>query len=155
MFAALLSLTLLAAPPAPPSQDVRLSLLDAMAAELQRNQAQLKLGDHEPPYFISYQMKEYDQHEIAARYGALFQNDRFRDRKLYVDVRVGTYEFDNSRDEEMDFSFSPKGQSYVSPKNGPIDDDPLALRTALWLVTDEKYKGALFNYLKKKGGRYR
>ena len=27
----------------------------------------------------------------------------------------------------------------------------LALRTALWLITDEKYKAALFNFLKKKG----
>ena len=33
----------------------------------------------------------------------------------------------------------------------PLDDSPGALRTALWLVTDEKYKAALFNYLKKKG----
>jgi len=149
--AALLTFALLsAAPPAAPA-DVRQTLLEAMAQELSRSQAQLKLGTHEAPYFISYQLKDYDQHEVAARFGALFQDDQFRDRKIFVDVRVGDYQFDNSRDEEMDFSFSPKGQSYVSQKNGPIDNDPVALRTSLWLVTDEKYKNALVNYLKKKG----
>ncbi len=146
---ALLLCTAAAPPAAPP--DARTGLLDAMGAELARNQSLLKLGDHQPPYFISYQMKEYVQHEISARYGALFQDDSYRDRKLYVDVRVGSYEFDNSIDEEMDFNFSTKGTSYITKKSGPIDDDAAALRTALWLITDEKYKSGLFNFLKKKG----
>ncbi len=136
---------------AKPPPDPRLDLLDAMVLELNRNQAELKLGENKPPYFISYQMKDYEQAEISARYGALFQDQTFRDRKLYVDVRVGTYEFDNSMNEEMEFSFSMKGTSYISPKNGPIDNHASALRSALWLITDEKYKSALFNYLKKKG----
>jgi predicted Zn-dependent protease len=132
-------------------KDSRQVLLDAMASELQRSQSELVLRGHEPPYFISYQMKDYQQHEIAARYGALFQDEFPRDRKIFVDVRVGSYEFDNSIGEDMDFNFSMKGNSYITRKAGPIDDDPIALRTALWLITDEKYKGALFNYLKKKG----
>jgi predicted Zn-dependent protease len=136
---------------AAPPPDVRQSLLDAMTAELQRNQTELKLRGHEPPYFISYQMKDYQQHDIAARYGALFQDEFPHDRKIYVDVRVGSYEFDNSIGEDMDFNFSMKGNSYVTRKAAPTDNDAVALRTALWLVTDEKYKGALFNYLKKKG----
>jgi TldD protein len=143
-----ISLPLLASTPA---QDSRQSLLDAMIVELQRNQTELKLSGHEPPYFISYQLKDYQQHEIAARYGALFQNESRQERKIFVDVRVGSYEFDNSIGEDMDFNFSMKGTSYITRKAGPIEDDPIALRTALWLITDEKYKGALFNYLKKKG----
>ncbi|MHB8873566.1 MAG: TldD/PmbA family protein [Myxococcaceae bacterium] len=145
---ALLPLLLLAAkPPTDPRQD----LLDAMALEVNRNQAELKLHENKPPYFLSYQVKDYDQKEITARYGALFQDDSFRDRKLYVDVRVGSYEYDNSVGDELDFSFSTKGNSYITRKNGPVDDDPLALRTALWLITDEKYKAGLFNFLKKRG----
>ena len=46
--------------------------------------------------------------------------------------------------EEFDFNFSLKGTSYTTRKEAPLDDDPIALRTALWLITDEKYKvGAL------------
>ena len=53
--------------------------------------------------------------------------------------------------EEFDFNFSLKGTSYTTRKEAPLDDDLTALRTALWLITDEKYKGGLFNFLKKKG----
>lgn len=150
------SFVLLAAAPAlaaapTPSPDARVKLLDAMASELTRNQQQLKMQSHEPPYFMSYQLKDYEQQAIAARYGAVFMDDGYRERKLYVDVRVGTYDFDSSVPEGLEFSFSTKGTSYISRKEGPLDDSPLALRTALWLITDEKYKSALFQYLKKKG----
>ncbi|NMO18545.1 TldD/PmbA family protein [Pyxidicoccus fallax] len=142
------SAVLMAAAPAP---DARVKLLDAMATELARNQKQLKMQSHEPPYFMSYQLKDYEQQAVAARYGAVFMDDGYRERKLYVDVRVGSYEFDSSVPEGLEFSFSTKGTSYIARKDAPLDDSPLALRTALWLVTDEKYKSALFQYLKKKG----
>lgn len=146
--ALLLSLAVLAAKPPP---DPRQDLLDAMVAELDRSSAELKLKENKPPYFISYQVKDFDSREVAARYGALFGDLTYHDRKLYVDVRVGDYGFDSSVGDELDFSFSMKGTSYIPRKQGPIDDSPTALRTALWLVTDEKYKQSLFNYLKKKG----
>ncbi len=128
-----------------------MALVDAMAEELQRNQQQLKLQNHEPPYFMGYQLKDTEQHGIVARYGALFQDDSFRERKLYVDVRVGSYDFDNSGPEEYEFFGGGRGSSYVANKDAPIDDAALALRTSLWLVTDEKYKAALSQFLKKKG----
>nr|WP_254625078.1 metallopeptidase TldD-related protein [Myxococcus sp. CA051A] len=136
---------------ATPAQDSRLTLLDAMSSELSRNQQQLKLQSHEPPYFMSYQLKDYAQEVVAARYGAVFLDDGYRERRLYVDTRVGDYAFDSSVEEGLEFSFSTKGTSYTSRKEGPLDDSPLALRTALWLITDEKYKSALFQFLKKKG----
>ncbi|MCP3141160.1 TldD/PmbA family protein [Pyxidicoccus xibeiensis] len=136
---------------AAPAPDARVKLLDAMATELTRNQQQLKMQSHEPPYFMSYQLKDYEQHAVAARYGAVFLDDGYRERKLYVDVRVGNYDFDSSVAEGLEFSFSTKGTSYIARKDGPLDDSPLALRTALWLITDEQYKSALFQFLKKKG----
>jgi TldD protein len=147
MFALLVAAALAAKPPPDPRQD----LLDAMVLELDRNFKTLKLKENAPPYFLSYQLKDYDQREIAGRYGALFQDDAFHDRKLFVDARVGDYTFDSSIDDTIDFNFSLKGNSFIARKQGPIDDHPLALRTALWLVSDEKYKQALFNFLKKKG----
>ena len=136
---------------AAPAPDARGVLLDAMAEELQRNQQQLKLQNHEAPYFMSYQLKDTEQHALVARYGALFLEDSYRDRKLYVDMRVGSYDFDNSGPEEYDFFGTGRGSSHIANKDAPIDDSPLALRTALWLVTDEKYKAALSGFLKKKG----
>ncbi|MFL5356734.1 TldD/PmbA family protein [Archangium sp.] len=142
------SALLTAAAPAP---DARVTLLDAMAEELQRNQQQLKLQNHDAPYFMSYQLKETEQSALTARYGAIFVDDTYHDRKLYVDVRVGSYDFDNSGPEEYEYFGGGRGSSYVPNPDGPIDDSPLALRTSLWLVTDQKYKAALSQFLKKKG----
>ncbi|MDP3152907.1 MAG: TldD/PmbA family protein [Archangium sp.] len=136
---------------AKPPADPRLDLLDAMVEEINRNQVELKLRENRGPYFIGYQLKDYDSREVMARYGALFQDATHRDRKISVDVRVGEYGFDSSIGDELDLSFSLKGTSYLARKSAPLDDSPAALRTALWLLTDEKYKQALFNYLKKKG----
>ncbi len=149
MVSSLVLAAALTASPAP--ADPRATLLDAMAAELERNKKELKLRENQAPYFVSYQLKDYDQREVQARYGALFVDDTRRDRRINVDVRVGDYGFDNSTGDDADFSFSTKGTSYLVRKTGPLDDSPAALRTALWLITDEKYKAALFQYLKKKG----
>jgi predicted Zn-dependent protease len=144
----LVSLLLLGAQPPP---DSRQELLQAMVQELERSQARLRLKEDAGPYFIGYQLKDTAQREVSGRYGALFQDADDHDRRLAVEVRVGSYTFDSSVGEDFDFSFSTKGTSYLVRKSGPLDDAPAALRTALWLITDEKYKGALFNYLKKKG----
>jgi len=136
---------------APASLDPRLAILDAMKEELERNRTRLKLGENAPPYFISYAVKDLTQSYVAARYGALFDDSTNRDRRVFADVRVGSHELDNSINEEFDFNFSLKGTSYTTRKEAPLDDDLTALRTALWLITDEKYKGSLFNLLKKKG----
>jgi TldD protein len=135
----------------PASVDRRLPILDAMKEELERNRTRLKLGENPPPYFISYSVKDLTQSYVAARYGALFDDSTNRDRRVFADVRVGSHELDNSVNEEFDFNFSLKGTSYTTRKEAPLDDDLTALRTALWLITDEKYKGGLFNLLKKKG----
>jgi predicted Zn-dependent protease len=124
-----------------------------MQAELARSMERLRLKDYEAPYFIGYQVKDYRQREVSGRYGALFSRVEQRDRKLYVDVRVGSYDFDSSgnpMDVLLDESALP---NYQTRKDGPLDDDPRALSNALWLVTDEKYKAALASYLKKRSRR--
>jgi len=150
LLASVLVSALGAAPP-PAASDPRLSILDAMGEELERNRTRLKLGENPPPYFISYAVKDLTQAYVAARYGALFDDSTNRDRRVFADVRVGSHEIDNSINEEFDFNFSLKGTSYTTRKEAPLDDDLTALRTALWLITDEKYKTGLFNLLKKKG----
>ena len=74
---------------AAPAADRRAATLDAMSEELARSQAQLKLGEHPPPYFLSYQVKDLDQRLVVGRYGALFESDAARERRIFADVRVG------------------------------------------------------------------
>jgi TldD protein len=147
-FAALL----LAAAPS----DARLALLDAMSQETGRSMERLRIQGYEAPYFLAYQVKDLRQEEVGGRFGALFEDVVRHDRKLFVDLRVGSYDFDSSNRDELSMFLGQEGQTWFAPKEAPLEDDPEALRNALWLVTDEKYKEALSTYFKKKSkGVYR
>ena len=133
----------------PDPRDPRQQQLRAMGEELQRAHQSLQLRGHEAPYFISYAVRGIDTQEIGARYGALFIDRVRHDKRLQVDVRVGSYRFDNTGPAEL---FDLDGDSgYSAGREAPLDDDPAALRNSLWLLTDETYKKSLSAYLKKKG----
>jgi TldD protein len=157
MIAAALALALAAAPSgaapdAPPSaagRDDRLAVLAAMTEELARSTERLKLGGYESPYFVSYQVKDLSRNEVGGRYGALFEDAQRRDRSLYVDVRVGSYAFDSSSPDDGSMLLGDSSPSWFAPKDAPLEDDSTALRNALWLATDERYKEALSSYFKK------
>jgi len=130
--------------------DARVATLDAMRAELSRSMERLRLQGYEAPYFLAYQVKESVRHEVAARFGAVFADDDRRERNLFVDLRVGSYELDSSGEDENVLVLGQDGPSWFAPKEAPLDGDPTALRNSLWLATDERYKEALASYFKKK-----
>jgi len=144
LLAPLLAAALASAP------DPRISLLDSMAAENARSMERLRLTGYEPPYFLAYQLKDLVQEEVSGRFGAIVDDASRRDRKVFVDVRVGSYALDSSGRDELSMLLGPEGQTYFAVKDAPLDDDPQALRNTLWLVTDEKYKEALSSYFKRK-----
>ena len=141
---------LLALPWAPDLKDPRQKLLGAMADELDRAHQSLQLRGHEAPYFLSYTVRGIDTEEVGAKYGAVFLEHLRHDRRLQVDARVGSYAFDNTGQQEM-FDFDGSDSGYTSGREAPLDDDPVALKNALWLLTDDHYKKSLSAYLKKKG----
>jgi len=144
---ALLLCSLLAAPD---RNDPRQRVLSALVEELSRSQKDLRIRGHEAPYFLSYSVRGSEAREVGAKYGAIFLDHVRRERRLQVDVRVGSYEFDNTGSQEM-FDFDGQDSGYSAGRDAPLDDDPAALRNALWLLTDDLYKKALSAYLKKKG----
>jgi predicted Zn-dependent protease len=156
MTLAILLAATLASPSDADARDPRLAILDAMAQEGARSMERLRLTGYEPPYFLAYQVKDLRQEELSGRFGAVFEDASRHDRKLLVDVRVGSYDLDSSGRDEMSMFMGPEGQTYFASKDAPLEDQPHALRNALWLVTDEKYKEALSSYFKKKSkGVYR
>src|SRR3954469_9391600 len=134
----------------PDPKDPRQQQLAAMAEELLRAHKSLQLRGHDAPYFISYAVRGIQTQEVGAKYGAVFLDRRRRDKRLQVDVRVGSYQLDNTGTPEM-FEFEGSDSGYSAGREAPLDDDPAALRNALWLLTDETYKKALSAFLKKKG----
>ena len=124
-------------------------LLKAMEHELTRNVSSLALDDYDPPYFVSYTIKDRRSSYIRGRLGALTDDDESKRRSASVEVRVGNYTSDNTLDRE--------GQSYdemslmQAEQSIPLDDNPDAVRHVLWLLTDQKYKEALTAYHRVKG----
>ena len=134
----------------PDEKDTRQRLLSAMVSELERTQKTLRLRDHEAPYFVSYAVRGITTQEVGAKYGAVYLDHGRHERRLQVDVRVGSYDFDNTGSAEL-FDFDGTDSGYTAGREAPLDDDPSALRNSLWLLTDEAYKKSLSAYLKKKG----
>src|SRR5512133_930022 len=152
MFALALALAVAAAPAAPerPPADERAEVLAAMTAELARSAERLRLERYDAPYFIAYQVKDVARHEIAGRYGAIYEDAARRDRNLFVDVRVGSYDLDSSDADDQTIVLGGDGPSWVAPRDAPLEGDAAALQNALWLATDERYKEALASFFKKK-----
>src|SRR5882672_284973 len=134
----------------PDPKDSRQRMLAAMAEELERAHQSLQLSGHEAPYFLSYGVRGVHTEEVGSKYGAVFLDHTRHERRLEVNVRVGSYAFDNTGQQEM-FDFEGTDSGYNAGREAPVDDDPAALRNALWLLTDDHYKKALSAYLKKKG----
>ena len=122
-----------------------------MSAELNRNYKSISMDGYESPYFIGYTVRDTQEYLIEARFGAISDSSSDRKRVAYVEVRVGDYERDNTLDKE--------GQSYgemtlmQADVRLPVDDDMNAIRRALWLLTDQRYKEALTAYHRVKGSR--
>jgi TldD protein len=114
------------------------ALLEALLAELDRSKAQLKMDQVKPPYYIEYRVNDVDTFNAEAAFGALRESDRSHLRFLRVVVRIGDYKQD-----------SFYGQGMGSSSIIPIDDDPIALRRQIWLLTDEAYKNAADSYAEK------
>jgi predicted Zn-dependent protease len=129
--------------------DPRLAVLDAMGKELERSAAKLRLDAYDPPYYIGFQVREVSAVEIAGRAGAVFADTRRRDRRLAVDLRVGSYDFDSSGGDEV-MVIGGEAPTWSAPREAPLDGDPAALRQALWLVADERYKDALASFFRKR-----
>lgn len=119
-------------------------VLQAMQAELTRSQANLK-SQSVPPYYISYEITDTHNFMIRAVFGRLQNSSENRRRQLNVDLRVGDYGLDNTREVRGEFNF-PRFSSAVVP----IDDDRDAIRAVLWHATDQQYKQAVERFTKVK-----
>ncbi len=115
-------------------------VLDAMRAELTRSMEKLA-GEPDPPYFLSYEITERQTAVVRASFGALESTSERRTRQLDVDLRVGDYELDNTRQLRGQFGRSERSRrfDYVAI---PVDDDPDAIRAVLWNQTDAEFKQA-------------
>jgi hypothetical protein len=107
-------------------------VLKAMLTELDRSMSQLQLAGFAKPFFIQYRIEGLDDFETRAAFGASEGSTHTHERVARVTVRVGDYKTDSSG-----------GRGDGAVELAGIDDDPIAIRSALWMATDEAYKNAL------------
>ncbi|MDX1629525.1 MAG: metallopeptidase TldD-related protein [Fulvivirga sp.] len=116
------------------TDSVKLALKD----ELTRSMKELKLENHEPPFYISYGLNDMEYTTIAATLGALMQSDVRPNRTKNVRVMVGDYEFN---DESLDARYY---QADYNPGDWmvPLNNDYWTIRASYWETTDNIYKNA-------------
>ncbi len=113
-------------------------LLKAMLTELDRSMSQLQLPGFAKPFFIQYRIEEIDDYQTKALFGATEGASHTHQRIARITVRVGDYKTDSSG-----------GRGDGALELASLDDDPIAVRSALWSGTDQAYKAALAAYAQK------
>jgi TldD protein len=140
-----------AAPPVPASETAQAApspLLGIMQQELDREMAVLSKAAP-PAYFMSYTLTDVDHAEVVGSNGALLSSTETHDRWLEPQVRVGSYQLDNTH-RVGDSPVVPPGDygTLVTTEN-----DPAVLARAMWRETDIQYRTAAEQLIKVTTGR--
>jgi predicted Zn-dependent protease len=116
-------------------------LLEVLAAEVTRNLAQLQRDDQDvPAYFLAYDLVARDHLWLETQQGQLVRRRLETDRTVDVDVRVGSRQLDNSH--SLGGNYGP-GNGLGTGIPVAVQDEPLALQQALWMLTEQQYRDAL------------
>lgn len=127
-----------------PSKGEPSKVLELLARELDTNFAKLQGSElaEVPPYFMAYDLVGAHTLWLEANDGALDRKYVDRDRTIDVDIRVGGPELDNGHPTNGWYG----GNGLGTGTQVSMEDDPLALGQALWLVTESQYEDAFTAY---------
>src|ERR1700733_12635425 len=106
-------------------------VLDAEKAELAHSLDQLKKQEL-PPYFLSYEIIETHSATVSGSFGTLTHSGENNRRQLLIDLRVGDYALDNTRQVRGNLLNFADRYSMIPI---PIENDPTAIRNVLWYQT--------------------
>ena len=122
-------------------------VLEAMSAELARSQtAYFKAAV--PAYFIAYRINDDEQIGVNAEFGTLTNSSSLHVRSLNVELRTGSYAFDNTH-AGAPASLPGYARGNATARIG-LDDDVRAMRTEIWSATDGAYWRAVEELSKAK-----
>jgi TldD protein len=123
------------------------AVLKAMDLELDRSINALRQADP-PAYFVSYTVTDQTAVTVEGSNGALLESDQQHNRVLETQVRVGSYDLDNTH------NIGDRNMSQSSdPTMLPLDNDIPALRRSIWLSTDTQYRRAAAAFIRVKTSR--
>jgi len=118
-------------------------LLGVLADELKYEFDQLDAVEAVKPYYLAYAVTETQAVSLGATLSAVTVDNQDQRRWLDVDVRVGDYTLDNTHKiRGARRGFGDFG-GFGSGTTISIEDDPAAIRQAIWLQTDSQFKEAV------------
>jgi TldD protein len=120
----------------PPAEASPSPLIATMAQELDREMPILSKANP-PAYFVSYILTSTDRSEVMGSNGALLSSEESHSRWLETQVRVGSYDLDNTH--KVGNSAPNQGSFGMAV---PVDDAPEVLRRAMWQETDKQFRAA-------------
>src|SRR5262245_46580812 len=123
-------------------------LVAVMAAELKHSMENLVTEDGTRPYYLAYTITHSDSATVDGSLGAVEQDEQRSGRVLDVDVRVGDYALDNTH--QIRGGGGRGGRGFDSSAPAPLENNPLAIRYALWQATDGAFKSAVERFQRVK-----
>ncbi|MEK6675598.1 MAG: TldD/PmbA family protein [Planctomycetota bacterium] len=117
-------------------------LLAVLQDELTISMEKLVAPDGSKPYFLQYVVTDEVEVGISATLGGLTRDDEQTSRLLDVDLRVGDYKLDNTRQIRDPGAYLSEATVWGT-ENLPLNGDPLTTRQAVWLRTDRAFKAAV------------
>jgi TldD protein len=120
-------------------------ILRAMRAELDRAH-NLKFANLESPYYVEANVDDVTSFTAAATLGGLLNANHGHFRVPRVEVRVGSYKFDNTNYIGSGYTY---GSNYDVDRL-PLEDNFELLRRYLWLAIDRAYKSAVESISRKR-----
>ena len=117
-------------------------ILRAMEDEISRSMDQLYLESLERPYYIEYKLVVEEPVVIGATLGSIRDFSESKRARLYVQVRVGDYKFDNTNFFDFGLSLFGSGddEERFAGRQISYELDYNSLRRNFWLATDAAYK---------------
>lgn len=120
-------------------------LIHMLSNELQYSMANLKNEEGMGPYYLAYSVYEEERGIVSASLGAIIQSDVDRERNLNIDLRIGDYKLDNTRQIR-----GQGGSRGTVGGNGNVrlslDDNTESIAQTLWHNTDSVFKEASKRY---------
>lgn len=111
------------------------------AAKNEMNRSMQELGKlPNAPYYIAYSVSDIKKVALTSSFGKIESSNSDLSRIFDIDLRVGTYQFDNThiiRGNPFDFS---GGGGFTEL---PMEDNETAIRNIIWQTTDRQYKSAI------------
>jgi len=121
------------------------AIMKAMEDEMARNMARLSTPDLPAPYYMAVTVQDRESFGVTASFGGVTRRSEGRRRSADVDIRVGGHSLDQTNFVGGGFSWG-RGTAASTP----LDDEPDALRQALWLLADSAFKTAHESLARKK-----